>query len=432
MSKYASIIAGIALILIFIFTLFTQTLNAPSFDDFEATLAIIKRFYFENRTWKDRLAVLFLRHNEHRIVISRSVAVLYYHLFGNISFSNLVWFQNVFLLGFFGLILKIFADENKLSASAFLIITSFLFSFSFWQVSFYYWAGIQHFTVFFFSFLSLILLNEAVKLSSWRFILSVISATLAAFSFGNGFLVLLLGGFILLVQRKYALLAVWAVLSGIMLYITFLVDPNEPNEKETFSLVSMAKLLFTFMGSYLFINPPSDFLVYLNIIFCMIAGLAILIFWVWLFISGYACKKPLLYSLFSLPVLTGILISISRFSTKAAGGIAPRYMFFTSLIPVLLLLILLDIKVIKREWLGWFSVLVVVLWSAGFYFQRKELILMNTEITTNLNAWKQDHSHKMIFYRDAEPYSSILQWSIENKVFQLQDQPGPSPVPVKN
>lgn len=415
MNKYLLVSLSLAILLIFGYTLFHDSLNFPSFDDYEATLNFIKQFYFENQSLSGRFEVLFSKHNEHQILLSKIASAAYFAIFKEINFAHLVIFQNIFLLGFFGIILSLFKREKQLYPQAFLVITAFLFSFSFWQVSFYYWAGIQHYTVFFFSFLSLIVLDKTEKAASLHFFGAILLAIFAVFSFGNGFLVLLLGAFLLFVQKKYPMLLIWLVISSALMFVTFFMQRQiNQTPHGSFNIEWMARLLFTFTGSFLYINPPSGH--YINIIICMIAGACILIGWIYLFFSGYAYKRPLLYSLLSLPVLTGIIISISRFETKAAGGIAPRYMFFTAVIPILLLLILLDLKVIKNNFLQYLTIAVVLLWGMSFYNNSLALKSTNTEIALTVQKWKSDSNTRLIYYMDPERYSEIMQWAVSHHV----------------
>ena len=415
MSKYISIGLSITILSVFLYTLFTNALNLPSFDDYDATLAFIKSFYFDNLSVVKKIQCLLGRHNEHRILFSRVVSATYFGLFREINFAHLVIFQNVFLFAFFGIIIFVFKDEQQLSPTVFLLITAFLFSFSIWQVSFYYWAGVQHFVVFLFSFSSLVLLNKANKPLSLTFVFAALLAILGVLSFGNGFLVLLLGVFLLFAQKKYPLLVIWTIYSSMLLFVTFFVQKSGPGEMHgPFNFEWMMRLLFTFLGSYLYINPFTG--QYFNIILCMLVGLTVLVYWFWLFFSGYAFRKPLLFSLLSLPVLTGIIISISRFETRAAGGIAPRYMFFTAAIPILLLLILLDRKTLKKEFLPYLTVPVLIIWSMMFYNNSDALRSTNQDISATVEKWRTDNNTRLVYYQESESYSKILHWAINHKV----------------
>ncbi|KAA6440055.1 hypothetical protein FEM33_05475 [Dyadobacter flavalbus] len=418
MSKYFSIGLTLAIILVFGFTLFNNVLNAPTFDDYNTTLDFIRRFYFENNTFTGKVSEIFNRHNEHRILISKAAAAVYYGLFHYINFAHLILFQNLFLCGFFVLMLALAKQQKQLVSETVLIITTFLASLSFWQVTFYYWGGIQHYTVFFFSFLSLFLLNKTSERPDGNFLASVFAAVLAVLSFGNGFIVLFLGTFLLFAQKKRLLLFIWGTLSLVLLVITFLPRPEiGATAHSAFNFGWMARLLFTFLGSFIYVNPPAG--VNVNIILCMVTGLAVAVCWLWLFLKGYAFKNPLLYCLLSFPVLTGIIISISRFETKAAGGIAPRYMFFTASIPLFLLLIFLDMKIIKKSHLKLIAASGVLIWGISFHNNLAALKNMNKEQIATIMKWKTNPATPLIYYREAKTYSDIMSWAVAHHVVKL-------------
>lgn len=65
-------------------------------DDFEAILQTVLRWK-EGNVW-GKVAVLFSQHGDHRILYSRLVYILYYSVFGNIDFRNLMILGNLNLV----------------------------------------------------------------------------------------------------------------------------------------------------------------------------------------------------------------------------------------------------------------------------------------------------------------------------------------------
>lgn len=418
MPKYLSISLSVAIFLIFGYTLFQNALNAPSFDDYDATVNFIRRFFFENFDPRIRFEIMLGRQNEHRILVSKAVAAAYYYLFGEINFAHLVWIQNIFLFAFFALMLAIMQNRKLLSADTVLWAAIFLFSLAFWQVTFYYWGGIQHYSVFFFSFLLLLSLERAERIVSSSFFIALFAGVFAVLSFGNGFIALLLGCFLLFAKKKKSLLVAWSVITVLLtLFALFPRPVTVEHIQNAFNFEWMGRLLFTYLGSFLFINPISG--LHFNIILCMITGLLVFGTWLWLLWNGYAFRRPLLYCLLSLPILTGIIIAVSRFESKAAGGIAPRYMFFTATIPVLLVLILLDMQILKKQHLRWLTGIGLVLWSAVFYNDRRALISHNEEVVTTLQRWERDPETPLIYYKDSREYAEILAWAVANGVVKI-------------
>lgn len=418
MPKYLSISLSVAILLIFGYTLIQNALNAPSFDDYDTTVNFIRRYFFEHFDAATRLKVLFSRQNEHRIVVSKGLAAAYYAFFGEINFRSLVLIQNLFLPSFFVLMLAIMRSKGLFSAPAVLWAAIFLFSLAFWQVTFYYWGGIQHYTVFFFSFLALYMLDKSERIVSSSFFIALFAGVMAVISFGNGFLAVVLGSFLLFAQKKKTLWFCWTVFAILLVLATFLPRPDRVAESHVpFNMEWMARLLFTFLGSFVYVNPPIG--LQMNIVLCMIVGVGVMGTWLWLFFKGYAWKAPLLYSLLSLPMLTGIIIAVSRFETKAAGGIAPRYMFFTASIPVLLLMIFIDLRILKKQHLKWLTSLGFILWGVVFFNNRQALFQNNAEIVATLQRWENDHSTPLIYYKRSEEYSQILEWAVSQKVVTI-------------
>jgi hypothetical protein len=423
MNKYLSFLICGILIFTFGYNLFQHALNIPSFDDYEATINFIRKFYFQTGSFPQKLSLLFSFHNDHCILISRASAALYYNLFKEVNFAHLIIYQNLFFVAFYVLLLVIMRQENLLSSYTVLIVTIFLFNLSLWQVIFNYWGGIQTYTVFFFSFLSLFLLNKTEKPQDKFFILAVVSILFAVSSFGNGVLALFLGTFLLSARKKRAALIVWSIISaGLLFFILFWRLKSHVPVQEIFNLNWMLRLLFTFSGSFIFVNPSQDFMHYANIILCMVVGAGVLAFWLGLIFKGYHLKNPLLYALLSLPILTGLLIAVSRFTTKAAGGVAPRYMFFTATIPILIILILIDLKIVSQKSLKFLTVFSFVIWSASFYNNRMALETYNKEMIAIIKKWEKDDQTRLIYYHEPSYYSRMMHWAIKEKVIHIPDE----------
>ena len=428
MPKYFPIGLSIAIFLIFGFTLVTNTLNIPTFDDFDTTVGFIKRIFFDDYTAKGKLELLFGRHNEHRIIFSRIVAAGYFSIFHRLDFSYLILFQNLLLVCFFGLMLAIMKQNKLLYAENVLFASVFLFSLGFWHVTYFYWGGIQHYTVFFFCFLSLFLLNKSHNIKSLNFFLAILTVMIAVFSFGNGFLGILLGAFILSVQKKWPLLLVWSLIGAVLLWITFFVGPQVVGERQVaYDIKLIFGLLFTFLGSFVFINPETFQAFNTNV--CTGLGVVVMLTWIWLFFKGYARKNPLLYCLLSMPILTGMLISLSRFESGSGGGLAPRYMFFTATIPVVLVLILLDLKILRLRGLRVLALAGVLLWGMVFINNWKALQDMNRDLAARVLSWQTNPDTRLIpHHHEVKAYSEMMRWAVDQKVVIIPDFKGYKPL----
>lgn len=388
--------------------------NIPSYDDYAATLIFLKNHYYNNSDVPGKIQALFAPHNEHRIVLSRASAALSYVVSGKINFQGLVWYQNMYLLGVFLLIAGIIRQQRLPFYPALLVVSFFLFNLAFWQVTLYYWGGIQYFAVYFFIIASLCCLQAS---SRAYFLLGMLMAGLAMLSFGNGILVLPLGFFLLAAQYKTRRLLVWTVFAVAGVAFFFISFHTSYGEKPPFNLQWMGRLLFTFLGSFLYVSPANRFWYYANIILCSVAGVGVLYTWLRLLYNGYAFRNPFLYCLYSLPILTGIIIALARFDAKAAGGIAPRYMFFSACIPIFLFLIYQDTKRNKKVVALPFLVLAVAVWGMSFINNLREIKRNTDEITVTFRRWQLDNTTPLVHYNHDPKYSEALVWAMHSGIY---------------
>jgi hypothetical protein len=85
--------------LIYIFNVQHYALNLPHWDDYDAILKFLSNYH--QAAAGDKIALLFSQQNEHRILFSRIVYVLYYGIFGDINFRSIILFNVFILLGLF-------------------------------------------------------------------------------------------------------------------------------------------------------------------------------------------------------------------------------------------------------------------------------------------------------------------------------------------
>lgn len=73
--------------------------NIPVMDDYEAVLGFL--LDFKSASFGHKMALLFSQHTEHRILHSRVIFALYYSIFGDVNFRNLMFIANLQLVGIF-------------------------------------------------------------------------------------------------------------------------------------------------------------------------------------------------------------------------------------------------------------------------------------------------------------------------------------------
>ena len=368
----------------------------------------------------DKLKLLFHNHNEHIILLSKITALVYYKIFGEISFKNLIIFQNLFLFGHIWLIIKVCSLQKINFNEVLLPITFCLFNFSFWYCIFFYSGGIQYYASPFFCILSLIFFYQSSTFFSINFFGGVICLVLAICSFGNGIITIPLGCLILWSQNKRKLLVTLITISIVIVYGVFLNQSTKSTSFHDFDLLKAVKLFFTFLGSSVFLNFSQKYINLINVYFCFILGLLIFIFWSYLFFKGYEKERPLLFGLLSIPILTGVIIAFARYKTGMLGGLVTRYMFFSEIVPIAVLLILQDkgyLYKIRSQVIIFF----VLIWGLILYNIYPKINASNAEITGLYETWLVDKKKGLLpNYPNELHYGGILEEAIEKRVLKIE------------
>ncbi len=196
--------------------------NIPKWDDHA-----LKSFLLElegETDLKGKIYQFFKQHNEHRIVLDRVVTYLDYHLFGKLNYLRLMTVGNLSLLGLvvlFGAVLRR-AGQRLLYVVP---VTFILVNLAQWENMFWGMAALQNFTVVLWVLWSLYALTHQTSLA--RFGLAFSLAVLATLTSGNGLLIWPIGAGLLLLQRRWQGLILWAVgtVIVILLYFTGYAKP---------------------------------------------------------------------------------------------------------------------------------------------------------------------------------------------------------------
>jgi hypothetical protein len=408
--------------IVFFSVVFQNTINVPSYDDYDTVLAFIKRTSQPSLSLFDRIKLIFEIHVQHFVAITRIIGLAYYKLFRHINFAHLAIIQNAFLVGVLVLTLCIVRLHNISIYAVIVAIACCLFNLSFWQSAIYFNCGSQHFAVFFFAFLSLYLLNISNQ-SVWFFVIALFCAMLAIVSFGNGVLVIPLGAFVLWIKkRKWELWAGgWIVALSLFWIALILQNQNRATRSlNTINVLNVAKLFFTFLGSFLNINMASPQYAYINVGICLLVGIAVFVFWLWCFFGGYARQMPLLFSFLSLPILTGLSIGIARFDGGASAGITSRYMFFSACIPIVLVLMCADLG--KTKYLKPLTLLLLSVWFFNLVNVLPKIKKTNYEIVTTAAQWQKDHRAALVIDQPNEKrFGKTLDWAIRNGIYDFEE-----------
>lgn len=202
--------------------------------------------------WTDYISILSVQHNEHRIFLTRLVALLDFSYFGQLNYKHLMFVGNLMLLLVIVLWWRLLKHNGK-TLYALLPVALLWPSLAHWENMYWGMASIQNFGV---VTLVLVTLYWCLK-NAWGYVvLGLLAGALAAFSSGNGLIALPLAAFLLFLTRNYKRgigVAITAALVIAMYFIPY-VKPDYNPEVDA-SAWQIIKGFMAFLGSFAEVSP---------------------------------------------------------------------------------------------------------------------------------------------------------------------------------
>lgn len=176
---YAAILLPI---MVFAYYVYKYATNMPREDDYDAILGFLTAY--KHADTGTQLELLFKQHNEHRIMPSRVVYVIYYKLFGQMNFRHITMLNGVVLtLLFLNIAYFIKKAIPKYWLQCVLVTSLCIYDLSGFENMNFSMAGMQNFGVIL-AFTGSILFYSLKK--RWALIPAVLLQVICAFSSGNG------------------------------------------------------------------------------------------------------------------------------------------------------------------------------------------------------------------------------------------------------
>ncbi|GAB4001934.1 hypothetical protein GCM10028807_59320 [Spirosoma daeguense] len=190
---------------------FGNAVNVPFEDDFDSALAFMSNYLHKTPSFIGKIQRIFSQHNEHRIVLDRLAFIIDYTFTGKVNFRHLILFGNFSLLLVLGLLyLSSFKGLTTIQKLAYFLPVPFLlFQMHFWELTVWGMASIQNLYIVAFALLSFYALSRREERNTW-FWVAVASGVVATFTSGNGIFVFIIGVPVLLLQKAYRPLIIWA------------------------------------------------------------------------------------------------------------------------------------------------------------------------------------------------------------------------------
>lgn len=195
-------------------------LNIPKWDDHVFKATILN--YAHADSFGAKIYELYRQHNEHRVALTRLVALMDFGLFGTLSYKHLMLFGNLALLVIGWLLVRFFKATVAPVWYA-LPVVSLWFSLAFWENAFWGMAAIQNLWVVAFAMLAFWFVGQQDRQWGW----AILFAFFATFTSGNGLGVWPIGLGIFLVQRQWKR-SIWWLLASVFSFVLYFYDYQTP------------------------------------------------------------------------------------------------------------------------------------------------------------------------------------------------------------
>ena len=238
----------------FFYMIYQQAVNIPYVDDFaffDYTLRMMDANDF-GAFWN----VVWARHSEHRIVLTKLSFWMQYALTGQLNFRQKILVETYFIWSFFGVFWYTFR-KNTVPFLYLLPVALILFSPIYYMDVFWNMTTWQHIGS---ALLISLCFYFLCTLSRRAFAAALLLGVLVTLSNGNGWLCLFTGGVLLLFQKRYRTLLIWLGFCTVLAIICLM--GNVPMHYHQLSPLYVFQTICVFLGSTFFFlrgHQPDNF-----------------------------------------------------------------------------------------------------------------------------------------------------------------------------
>jgi hypothetical protein len=322
--------------LLFYAILFQKIINVPLPDDYEALLDFLNQMTELKSVSARASYFLASQYNEYKLFFGHGVAWLQLALYGHIDITILCALGNGFVLLLAVLLWKMFLPNHKNLAhrmAFFIPVSWLLFQLQYWETLNFATASLANLPVLLFSLGAIYLL---VRPARGPFFGSLVCLVLAVASSGNGFLVIPIGGLILVLAHRYVRLVYWLVISaGCVVAYAYRYNVMSSQSRLNHSVLSTVirprpLYVIAFIGNAAAFPTGGRYLT-LDISLSIFLGLLLCVFFVASVRRGYVRRNPLVSYCILFLFLTAVGVAGLRSDFGLAQSLGSRYGIYSTL-----------------------------------------------------------------------------------------------------
>jgi hypothetical protein len=308
-SVYFPWLVIVTTILFYYWLIFAYSIDVPAADDYGTALQFLIT-YTGLDSFQEKIALLFRPVGEHRIMIPSLMILVNYLITGHANFYTFVVIGNLGLLAIAWLLYKCAPRiENKILFLA--PVALILFQLIHWEAATFSTAAVQVFFVVAFSLAAIYAISLKTTAGTTA---AYVAVFLATFTSGSGIVTFIPCAFILAAGKRYKGLVAWllffAAVTGVYFY--HFVNPKNAEILDVLNRpVDLLKSFAAMTGSFVNFSKPWEENV-TEYVYSLVAGIGVLIFFVYLTIIKYFQRSPALYAFLLLMLMTAGMVALSR------------------------------------------------------------------------------------------------------------------------
>ncbi|WP_337042497.1 hypothetical protein [Emticicia sp. 17c] len=365
LSKYQKLLLllGLIPVLFYCYVVLRFSSDVPFYDDFFWGFDYLE-LYLQKNTFFEKVKMLFMQHNQHRLIYFRSVLLSLFYLEGTLNIKHLILAGN---LSIFGVLITYWLVFRRMAISLvyFLPVPFLLLPYQFMFNSIVSY-GVPNMSIIFLATLTLYFTCFAAPKNIY---LVWIVGFLATFSNGNGIVVLLIATFLLFLQGRTRQAIYTAVIYAASMAVYFSGFHMKSGEA-TFNANTFL-YVFRFLGAAFFTNINT-----VSVVLSALAILAIVVYFLYFFLKFIQNKyrpindKVILFCLgiFMFLGCTALMTAIVRAIHKV--DIPDWYKNYSILFVVSIYAFLLAAN--KKQWLQQAFLGVFIIYGAGIWYKSAE------------------------------------------------------------
>jgi hypothetical protein len=392
---------------VYVLTIFSYSVNIPFYDDFDFILSFLNT---KKATFPlgDQLTLMLKRETDHIPFFPKLLFAIDLAINGTINFYHLIVLGNICLAALAILIYKCYSAKPETKIRTFIPILFILFQLQYWEIPTWPGAAVVFFTTIFFGLFALYLLKRGEGI---YFAAAAGMSTIAAFTGGNGFFILISGMGFLFEQRRIKDLIYWSIFS----FILFCFYGYIYSSQGTDSLAALVSQIT---------QHPLRFLIYywaatgsaagLGIEYLSIAfGFIFFCWFVYLTHKKYFKQNPIIYHFMVFLMLTAFVVA----SKKSSLGI--DIILFTSRYRLISILLMATVAVSlfelfnhglpEKVFFKYIQAYIIILFVLSYILYLPFISGRYHEVKTGING---------LLHNDPPRAYDILQASIRNHIYE--------------